>query len=528
MDISKTFSKTFSFTPHKYLSDWYTQVYKSLSLTGWVILGLGLITLLVAMLARFPDWFGPIFFGPKTAITIMRGEAAGAPGRDIFMITVSDANNLLSILMSVVVCILLYIVITLIQPRPSLRPHLRMLYLLAFSLVLLLIGIVVVPTVLPTVDVFHYCLVLYAFIAYARVVFSKKQGLLVEGVVLAIVLFILVASSQTHAVPAPKLPVLPGSGKAMAYEKIGYHINDANQLLLRIPLLGIQVGWTVQWFEAFIWATGLLCLHVFTGIGVHERAARQHSERLVAELTRAQEQLRAYALHAEELATMRERTRVAREVHDTLAQGLAAIKMHLETGSKVFSASPDLAQKHIERARELAGEYLQETRNSILDLRISVLQGRTLPDALAELAASTHGAVVNLKDIKEEEALCWQTLSPASELACYRVVQEALSNATRHGQASHIDIELSIEQDALCLTITDDGRGFEPGELPRDRTGGGGFGIIGMHERLKQLSGRLEIISAPGAGTQVVAMIPLASAQKDRSDTKERLRSKSR
>jgi two-component system, NarL family, sensor kinase len=221
-------------------------------------------------------------------------------------------------------------------------------------------------------------------------------------------------------------------------------------------------------------------------------------------------------LRVEELATMRERTRVAREVHDTLAQGLAAIKMHLETSSKVFPETPAMAQKHLERARELAGEYLQETRNSILNLRTGVLRGRTLPVALSELVAGwrpatgTHGATFCVSGSEKEGAVFWQTLSPAIELSCYRIVQEALSNATRHGLAQHIDVELSMEKEELCLTITDDGVGFDPVALVPRQTGG--FGIIGMHERLKQLGGRLEIISASATGTQVVAMIPLVSS----------------
>jgi signal transduction histidine kinase len=391
----------------------------------------------------------------------------------------------------------------------------------------------IVPTFFPKEDgLFQVCLVLYAFVAHARVRLNKKSSWLVEGIALSIVLLMLVTfHSQPYALSASS-----DIDKMISYKQaVHYQVNDANQLMLRIPLLGIQIGSTLQWFQAAIWVIGLLCLHIFTGIGVHERAARQRSEKLVKELTLAQEQLRAYALHAEELATMRERTRVAREVHDTLAQGLAAIKMHLETGSKVFPETPELAQKHIERARELAGEYLQETRNSILDLRTGILQGRTLPTALTELATGwrpatgTHGASIRViyTDDSEKEALCWQTLPPPIELACYRIVQEALSNATRHGQADHIDIELSIEKDTLCLTITDDGRGFEPAALSSNHTGGS-FGIIGMHERLKQLSGRLEIISAPGAGTQVVAMIPLSSAQRNRVNATERQRSNAR
>ncbi len=223
---------------------------------------------------------------------------------------------------------------------------------------------------------------------------------------------------------------------------------------------------------------------------------------------------------------MRERERVAREVHDTLAQGLTAIKMHLEASTMVFRLQPELAQKHIERASELAGEHLSETRNSILNLRADALDGRTLPLALAKLApawrsdsgliASTSassgtGAAFSVSGIAENDPF-WLSIPPAVELACYRIAQEALSNAAKHGRAQRVEIELSLERQELCLTVTDDGCGFDPFAISRD-TERVGFGIIGMHERLKLLNGRLEIVSAPGAGTQVVAMIPLESAR---------------
>jgi signal transduction histidine kinase len=502
------------------LSSWSALMRSNLALTGWVILGLALITLLATILARFPGWFGPVFFGPKADVLVtnvenVAGQAIGT--KTLLMVTISDAGNLLSTVLPVLVTLFLYSVMsaTGITRKPSQLASRAFFSWLAVSLILLVVGIMIILVASPGVSSpFQYCLLFYAFTAYARVALSKKQSWLVEGAVLVIVLCVLATIHPQKQLLAPSL----GTMDAMPAgpQKMNYSFDDGNQLMLRIPLLGVQVGWTLQWFETIVWAVGLLCLHIFTGIGVHERAARQRSELLIKELTQAQEQLRAYALRVEELATMRERTRVAREVHDTLAQGLAAIKMHLETSSKVFPETPAMAQKHLERARELAGEYLQETRNSILNLRTGVLRGRTLPVALSELVAGwrpatgTHGATFCVSGSEKEGAVFWQTLSPAIELSCYRIVQEALSNATRHGLAQHIDVELSMEKEELCLTITDDGVGFDPVALVPRQTGG--FGIIGMHERLKQLGGRLEIISASATGTQVVAMIPLVSS----------------
>jgi signal transduction histidine kinase len=251
---------------------------------------------------------------------------------------------------------------------------------------------------------------------------------------------------------------------------------------------------------------GLAFVQTFTGLGVQERTARMQNEELVAQLTQAQEQLRKYALHAEELATMRERTRVAREIHDTLAQGLAAIKMHLETGQVLLNTAPTSAREHIEYARSLAGTHLHEARTSILELRTDALQGQSLTEALTTLTASWRGLQTTGQQgatFRVGQSVDETTLSSATTLTLYRVTQEALHNARQHGHASAVEVELSIEAEMLCLTLTDNGIGFEPA------TAHHGFGIVGMRERLHLLQGTLDILSTPGAGTQVVAMVPL-------------------
>ncbi|HLZ63340.1 MAG TPA: sensor histidine kinase [Ktedonosporobacter sp.] len=486
----------------------YTRVRNSILQSGWVVLGLGLIALLVQVLAMLPGWFGPILFGTKRDVMIIANMSTtkqlslDPPPLDVLVsgslktvhYTTPYADTFLPTLLLVPTTILLYAILTSIQPRLFAWPKRQAAYLLILGTTLL--ALTFVPQLLKAslwLDQFALSILSYALIAHARVTFDKKTGWLVEGMTLAAVL------------------------TGIAIESV----SEANQLLLHMPILNIDIGITIQAFQSLLWLLGLLCLHIFTGIGVHERTARQQSERLVKELTAAQEQLRAYTLHAEEFATMRERSRVAREVHDTLAQGLAAIKMHLETGARVFHEQPALAYQHLERASTLAGEHLNETRNSILNLRTDALAGRTLPNALTLLVAawsqdSSHHqaeATFCVSGIAKD-APFWETIPPSVGLACYRIVQETLSNASKHGQAEHIDVELSIEQNELCLTITDDGVGFDLATISLGNKERGGFGIIGMHERLKLLGGRLDIISTLGSGTQVVTMIPLRRESK--------------
>jgi signal transduction histidine kinase len=361
--------------------------------------------------------------------------------------------------------IVLYVILALIQPRLCPWPRWRVPYMTTIFVATLILGLFGTDPL----RLLGYIAV-YGVATHARVAFGRGGGWLVGSlIVLAFLLAMLLGWLGIGAKPAA----------------------------------------TVLQFS--IWLGGLLFVYAFTELGTQERSARQHGEKLVAELTLMQEQLRAYAVRAEELATMRERTRVAREIHDTLAQGLTAIVMHLETGCAVFNEKPALARQHMERARNLAGEHLQGARNSILKLRTDVLDNQPLPSALAALTEAWRpweGAVDDQATFRANDIPADTQFLPAVELACYRIAQEALGNAARHGHARRVDVELSMEADGLCLTITDDGIGFDPTTIyPHD--GEGGFGIIGMRERARLLNGRLEVISAPGAGTQVFAIIPL-------------------
>lgn len=262
-----------------------------------------------------------------------------------------------------------------------------------------------------------------------------------------------------------------------------------------------------QWspLQVGMWLIGLALVQTFTALSVQERTTRQRNETLVQELLLAQAQLRTYALNASETAMLQERARIAREMHDTLAQGLAAIKMHLETGQAVFERDPQQARAHMAQALRLAGAHLHDTRTSILELRSEALHNEHLLEALAALASNASSTEQQLTFQASIDSQLVTELAPMAELALYRVAQEAVSNAIRHAHATHIALELSLEGEELCLTVTDDGCGFDPAALQARQ----GFGLVGMHERMRLLAGRLEAISSPGAGTQIVAMLPL-------------------
>ena len=154
------------------------------------------------------------------------------------------------------------------------------------------------------------------------------------------------------------------------------------------------------------------------------------------------------------------------------------------------------------QALALTRANLEEARRSVLDLRAAPLEGRTLTDALAVLAEEWK-AKDNLR-VNFEATGGSRPLPMRVEVGLYRVAQEALTNIARHAQAQHVTLQLVTQPGKVQLTIADDGRGFDPSHTPKGR-----YGLIGLNERVKLLSGSLRIESGPGAGTRVEVTIPL-------------------
>ncbi len=223
----------------------------------------------------------------------------------------------------------------------------------------------------------------------------------------------------------------------------------------------------------------------------------------------AVERSRLEAATARALAA-EERNRLAREIHDTLAQGLAALTMQLEVADSLAGAkAADDARLRsaVDRALVLARSTLDEARRSVLDLREAPLEGRTLRDALELLASDAGGApagAVHITVIASEGSDAG--LSPAVAGGLYRVAQQAVVNATRHARARQISVRLTRSDEEIRLRVEDDGTGFEPTEVPGDR-----FGLVGMRERARLLGGSLTVESVPDAGTAIEVRVPLAA-----------------
>ncbi len=204
-------------------------------------------------------------------------------------------------------------------------------------------------------------------------------------------------------------------------------------------------------------------------------------------------------------ARLEERNRLARDIHDTLAQELAAVALHLETADVLLPDAPAAGAVRVKAALRLVREALDEARRSVLNLRAAPLEGATLQSALHHIgdeAARRGGLRV---DVNVEPELPY--LSVDAETAICRLVQEALANVLKHASAERAQVALHAAGSHLHLEISDNGRGFdaEQGDMS------GRFGLVGMRERARLLGGDLQVRSAPGEGTLLVASLPLPS-----------------
>ncbi|GAA5130843.1 sensor histidine kinase [Pseudonocardia adelaidensis] len=220
-------------------------------------------------------------------------------------------------------------------------------------------------------------------------------------------------------------------------------------------------------------------------------------------------------LHAQLLAQAREagvldeRARLAREIHDTIAQGLTGVVTQLEAAG-ASGGDPEVRGRHIDTARALARESLTEARRSVDALGPRQLAEAHLPDAVAEMAkrwAEASGAELVLDTTGDPRPLL-----PELEVTLFRVAQEALANVGKHAAARRVGLTLSYMDDVVVLDVRDDGCGFEP-DATRGAVEGSGFGLVAMEQRVRRVAGTFSVESAPGEGTALSASVPAIPAE---------------
>jgi len=228
--------------------------------------------------------------------------------------------------------------------------------------------------------------------------------------------------------------------------------------------------------------------------------ANRRLEATLAENAGLHEQL---LIQAREAGVLDERQRMAREIHDTLAQGLTGIITQLQAAEQA-SDDPARWRRHFEAATRLARESLSEARRSVDALRPEPLETSRLPAALADVAgrwSALHGITVQVTTTGTARPM------PAeAEVVLLRTAQEGLANVARHAQATNAWVTLSYMEQEVALDVRDDGKGFEPAQAD-------GFGLVAMRQRVEGLSGTLQVESEPGAGTAISACVPVAAGR---------------
>ena len=213
---------------------------------------------------------------------------------------------------------------------------------------------------------------------------------------------------------------------------------------------------------------------------------------------------------AKQTATLEERTRLAREIHDTLAQSLTGIAMQLEAAEDELGGAAPSAGAFIQTARHQARESLEEARRSVWDLQPAALESGALTDALRREAARLADAGLDVAfDVVGAPA---DRIDRRCEQALLRIAQETFNNIRQHAQARSVRAVLEYRPSEIRLRVSDDGVGFDPDRAVGLLSAGGGFGLSSMQERARLVDGQVEIRSTPGVGTEIVAVVPARPA----------------
>lgn len=263
-----------------------------------------------------------------------------------------------------------------------------------------------------------------------------------------------------------------------------------------VPGVTLSVGLTVL-ISGFQYALSAVFVVLFTLVAVREREARASVEELAQQLEAANAKLRSYTAQAEELAVVKERNRLAREIHDGLSHYLTAINMQIQAALAVLDLDRERGLKALNQAQALSQEGLAEVRRSVSALRASPLDDFSLPEAVRRLVEGCRNS--GLEMIYEVEG---EPVGPGAQaaLVIYRAVQEGLTNVRKHAQAQRVEVRLVYDDDHVTLLVEDDGWGTSEPE--------GGFGLLGIRERLKLVDGQMRVETGVGQGFRLQVEVP--------------------
>ncbi len=268
---------------------------------------------------------------------------------------------------------------------------------------------------------------------------------------------------------------------------------------INVALWGIPFGWRAAGEAVVNYAAAFAFTVAFTIITKRALLARTREEKLRQEVEQANAQLRAYAAQAEDLATTRERNRLAREIHDGVGHYLTVVKTQLDAAAALMPTRPEQALEAVTKAAKLTAEALDDVRRSVGTLRADTKRP-PLAEALRGLAVEA-GLPVTLRVEGPVRAL-----PPSVEHALFRSAQEGLTNVRKHATATVAEVALDFTSPGrVALAVLDDGRGRD---VRAEAATAGGFGLQGIHERIELLGGRVSASNRQTGGFALTVEVP--------------------
>lgn len=291
---------------------------------------------------------------------------------------------------------------------------------------------------------------------------------------------------------------LAGHSVLLLTENWTLAVNSAMSIIYAGSMYYVNQGFAGDWSSLLTFFAGQVFIIFFTQMAVNEERARIEVEKLAEDLKLANERLRDYANQIEENTIVKERNRMAREIHDGLGHSLTTIHMQIQAANAVMDSNPTAAKKTLESARELTRQALSEVRSSVSTLRSSPEEELSLLERIHTLLdrSQSLGLDVDWKVVGSP-----RPLSSQGELTIYRTIQEAINNTFKHAEAQHVWVLLDYSlTNQVKLSVSDDGHGTDDLE--------GGFGLIGIKERVQILGGDVRIDTSPGNGFEIQVTIP--------------------
>lgn len=254
-----------------------------------------------------------------------------------------------------------------------------------------------------------------------------------------------------------------------------------------------------------IFTLGMIFAITMARTVIKEKESRVRTEQLLTELEASHQQLKTYSEQVAELATTRERNRLARDIHDTLGHYLTVINVQLEKALAFRKRNPQEADLAVSDAKRLASEALQDVRSSVGALRATD-ETFSFSSAIANLVERVRGDTLSIEvNIAGKEA----GFSRQALITLYRAAQEGLTNVQKHAKASSIRMEIHFMESEANLSLSDNGCGFDLSLLHSRQPGRDGqYGLQGVQERLETVGGHLQVDSHPGAGTHLFVTVP--------------------